>query len=215
MKEKIWNVISDVDDNNFEPLVNQVINPETKEIRSFLITARAGAGKSYLIKQIQSKLDELKIGYFSVAPTNKACNLIGGETVNRFTNRISKNIKRFDSKVIILDEVSMLSEKFYKFFSTLKRIHPDVKFIICGDFNQLKAVQDRISEKTDYAGSPVVYELVDGNHIQLSKCRRSDNVMYNMCLPQNIAKLSQTLSSRRMSVKNSLQTNRENGQIEK
>ena len=58
--------MKDVDYNNFEPLVNQVINPETKEIRSFLITARAGAGKSYLIKQIQSKLDELKIGYFSV-----------------------------------------------------------------------------------------------------------------------------------------------------
>ena len=80
----------------------------------------------------------------------------------------------------------MLSEKFYKFFSTLKRIHPDVKMIFVGDYNQLKPVQDRISEKTDYASSPVVYELVDGNHIQLSKCRRSDDVIYNMCLPENI-----------------------------
>ncbi len=73
LKKKVWNVLKDVHDNDFKPLVNQVVyyiwkdipdedqffyyvweDIETKlsrEIKSFLITARAGAGKSYLIKQ--------------------------------------------------------------------------------------------------------------------------------------------------------------------
>ena len=149
--------------------MNQVINPDTKEISSFLITARAGCGKSHLIKQIQAKLDENKIDYVSLGPTNKSCIQIKGETIHKFTNRISNNIKSFESKVIIIDEISMMMERFYKFFSTLKRMKPDVKFIMVGDYNQLKPVNDRVSEGTDYEGSPVVYELCDGNHIQLSK----------------------------------------------
>ena len=80
----------------------------------------------------------------------------------------------------------MMMERFYKFFSTLKRMKPDVKFFMVGDYNQLKPVNDRVSERTDYDNSPVVFELCDGNHIQLSKCRRSDDKIYNMCLENNI-----------------------------
>ena len=80
----------------------------------------------------------------------------------------------------------MMMERFYKFFSTLKRLKPDVKIILVGDYNQLKPVNDRVSAKTDYENSPVVFELCDGNRIQLSKCRRSDDKIFNMCLPNNI-----------------------------
>ena len=190
--QKEWKTIQDVSDNDFKPLVNQVINPETKEISSCLITARAGCGKSHLIKQIQAKLDECNIDYVSLGPTNKSCIQIQGETLHRFTNRVSNNIKAFESKVIIIDEISMMLERFYKFFSTLKRIKPDTKFILVGDYNQLKPVNDRVSEKADYECSPVVYELCDGKRIQLSKCRRSDDKIYNMCLPENIDNIKKT-----------------------
>ena len=68
----------------------------------------------------------------------------------------------------------------------MKRLKPDVKIILVGDYNQLKPVNDRVSAKTDYENSPVVFELCDGNRIQLSKCRRSDDKIFNMCLPNNI-----------------------------
>ena len=79
----------------------------------------------------------------------------------------------------------MISEQFLKFFSTFKRMKPDVKFLLCGNFEQLLPVCDRVKD-ADYEGSPVIFELSDGNRINLSKCRRSDDKIYNMCLPENI-----------------------------
>jgi hypothetical protein len=44
-----------------------------------LILGPAGVGKSYKIKQICQKLDELEKKYIKLAPTNKAARIIGGE----------------------------------------------------------------------------------------------------------------------------------------
>ena len=82
----------------------------------------------------------------------------------------------------------MVNENFLKFFSTFKRIKPDVKFLLCGNFEQLLPVADRVKD-ADYEGSPVIFELSDGNRINLLKCRRSDDIIYNMCLPENIDKI--------------------------
>ena len=53
MQHRVWNITEDVKDNNFQPLVDKIIDQETHKISSSLITARAGCGKSHLIKQIQ------------------------------------------------------------------------------------------------------------------------------------------------------------------
>jgi ATP-dependent exoDNAse (exonuclease V) alpha subunit len=79
----------------------------------------------------------------------------------------------------------MMSEVFYKYFIVLKRMRPDIKFIIGGDFAQLLPVKERI-ENCDYKESIALYELCDGQRIQLSKCRRSDDRLFNMLLPNNI-----------------------------
>jgi hypothetical protein len=120
-----------------------------------------------------------------MAPTNVACINIDGTTLDLNVNRISKNIKGFSAQVVIIDEIGMTSERFLKFFSTLKRLKPELKFILCGDWSQLEPIADRIKD-ADYENSPVIYELVDGNMIALSKCRRSDNTIFNMTLPENI-----------------------------
>ena len=73
-----------------------------------------------------------------------SANNIDGITLHKFVNRVSSNIKSFDKKVIIIDEISMMLEKFYKFFSTLKRLKPEICIIMVGDFLQLKPVGDRI-----------------------------------------------------------------------
>ena len=48
-----------------------------------------------------------------------------------------KYIKELKSNYIFTDEVSMTSEKFYKFLLMVKKMRPDIKHIIAGDFEQL------------------------------------------------------------------------------
>jgi ABC-type phosphate transport system ATPase subunit len=50
-----WNITPDVDDNNFEALVNKII--DSKE--SYFITGAAGCGKSTLIKCLNKMLEEM------------------------------------------------------------------------------------------------------------------------------------------------------------
>ena len=68
----------------------------------------------------------------------------------------------------------------------IKRIKPDIKFIISGDYNQLKAVNDRISIHTDYSNAPCLFELADYNKLELTKCRRADDTLYNLIKFDNI-----------------------------
>ena len=90
---------------------------------------------------------------------------------------------------IFVDEISMVKEIFYKFFIMIKQLKPSIKFIIVGDYQQLKPIKDRIeinNRNFNYGRSQALLELSDGNKIQLSKCRRSDDVLYNMCKFENI-----------------------------
>jgi ATP-dependent exoDNAse (exonuclease V) alpha subunit len=80
----------------------------------------------------------------------------------------------------------MLGEVFYKFLMMIKKIRPDIKFIISGDHNQLKPINDRISIYTDYSNSPCLFELADYNKIELTKCRRADDTLYNLIKFDNI-----------------------------
>jgi hypothetical protein len=73
----------------------------------------------------------------------------------------------------------------------IKKIRPNIKFIISGDHNQLKPNNDRISPKTDYANSRAhcLFELADYNKIELTKCRRADDKLYNLVKFDNIPKV--------------------------
>jgi len=71
----------------------------------------------------------------------------------------------------------------------IKKIKPEIKFIISGDYDQLEPVNDRISQYTDYANSPCLFELADYNKIQLTKCRRADDKLYNLIQFNNVPNL--------------------------
>ena len=86
---------------------------------------------------------------------------------------------------IIIDEISMVQEIYYKFFIYLKRANPKIKFIIAGDYAQLLPVKDRL-ENCFYKNSIALNELCDGKQLQLTTCRRSDDTLFKMLLPQNI-----------------------------
>ena len=80
----------------------------------------------------------------------------------------------------------MLGEVFYEFLMMIKKIRTDIKFIISGDYCQLLPVNDRISKYTDYADSPCLFELADYNNLQITKCRRADDTLYNLIKFDNI-----------------------------
>jgi hypothetical protein len=82
----------------------------------------------------------------------------------------------------------MVPEVFYKCFITLKRVRPNLKFIIAGDFEQLLPVNDRV--RCDYKNSPALHKLCDGRRLQLTKCRRSDDTLFKLIHPKNIKNLT-------------------------
>jgi hypothetical protein len=211
MKYK-WNITSDVDDNDFMPLVNKIL--ESNE--SYFITGAAGCGISTLINMIKQKIketceeeeeediiesvdmirikqkyemikkklqatterlktklsktrkqeaderikkynqeleelnnqlkeqqkteveaDKIK-SYVSLAPTNLAALIINGTTIHKFSCMIKSYeiLKNMKFKYIFLDEVSMLTERFYRFLLMIKKLKKDVKFNISGDFSR-------------------------------------------------------------------------------
>lgn len=177
-EKDVWNVHNDVEDNDFKPLVDLVINSN----KSFNILGRAGCGKSTLIKQIQKQITKNNKKYISLCPTNKAALIIpDAETIHKFKNKMSKSSYLKDNNIeyVFIDEISMVHEIFYKFFMVMKKFKSNIKFIISGDYDQLLPVKDRYNGT--YKDSPALYELCDGQRIELSKCRRADEKLFNLC----------------------------------
>ena len=172
-ESKEWNVIDDSGDAKL--LASKIV-----ELNGCLINGRAGTGKSYLINEIVKLLDN---NYKCLAPTNKAANIISGQTIHKFAGANGKKLSLKYLKnynYIIVDEVSMMESDFYKLFLSIKNMRPDMKFIFVGDYDQLLPVNDRVKD-CDYEGSRVLFELCCGNKLELTKCRRSDDVLFNMC----------------------------------
>ena len=179
-KKPSFNIIKDVEDNGFKPLIDQIIN-----LNGCSIQGVAGSGKSTLInnlvKEIRSKGQDVNL----LTPTNISSIIIGGQTLDKLHKKLRSTdiIKSLIKDYIIVDEVSMMKEIFYKMLTVIKMIKPETKIILCGHHLQFGPVKDRVGEKTTkfYFNSDVFNELVDGNKIILTKCRRSDDKHFNNC----------------------------------
>ena len=114
--------------------------------KSWFITGPGGSGKTTLIKDLQRRMNEQKLKYISLCPTNLAALLVDGMTIHKFSARLKKisNVKNLELDYIFVDEVSMMQEVFYKFLMMIKKRKPEIKYIISGDYNQEKPVNDRI-----------------------------------------------------------------------
>lgn len=178
-----WTVIPDPINNDFSELIKTILESN----KSWLVNGPAGCGKSTFIKQLMKQIKK----YLALAPTNKACRIIGGQTIHKFLATAYHNATSLSHALhgvthIFIDEISMVCEQFYKVFLTIKHQYPSIKFIVAGDFRQLLPVADRIGSDYDYEHSPAIHELCDGNRIQFYKCRRSDATIFNMCKEENI-----------------------------
>jgi hypothetical protein len=191
---KKWIVYFDVDNNDFKPLVDNIINLN----QSILITGPAGTGKSELIRQLKTELELNGKTFKVLAPTNLAAINIKGTTIHKFISKFKKMncLYKLDLDYIFIDEISMVHEIFYKFFMMLKKIKPTIKFIIAGDFNQLEPVQCRYNNAYDglfnYSNSQCLMELCDFNKQTLTLCRRSDDILFTMCRFSNIMNITKS-----------------------
>jgi ATP-dependent exoDNAse (exonuclease V) alpha subunit len=133
---------------------------------------------------MKSKLEKQSINFKAVAPTNKATLEIGGETLHKFSYGLltsKKQLKKFNAvKYLFVDEISMIPEIFYQVLMMLKHYNEDLKIIMVGDFNQLPPVNDRVCKR--YEMTRALYELVDGNKLELTKCKRSDDTHFKNCM---------------------------------
>ena len=190
LKEHNWNIQYDNASDDFSDYVNTIVDSN----QSIHIDGRGGCGKSTLLKQIQQKLTDMDKTYITLAPTNIAALLVDGMTIHKYVaecNGRGHTKKHGSIDYIFVDEISMTQEIFYKFFLTMKRMHKHIKFIITGDFEQLLPVNDRVD--CDYKSSLALHELCDGNRIQLQKCRRADDELFNLCDPQHVMKLTKNI----------------------
>ena len=72
----------------------------------------------------------------------------------------------------------------------IKRVKNYIKFIISGDYNQLKPVYDRISQRANYFNSSCLFEQAGYNKIQLTKCRRANDKIHNFIKFDNVPKIT-------------------------
>ena len=195
-------------DNNYDNIVNTVIqskegclvnglagtgktfllNNMVKQINATLAT------KTVVVKQGKKQVKKTVVleQIRRLAPTNVSALLIDGETLDKFTHSISNGkLNKFKNiKYIFVDEISMVREQFIKTLLLIKHGFPNIKFIISGDFNQLEPVLDRdkvlsnanrVNKYFDYKNSRALFELVDGNKLELTRCKRSDNFLFEIC----------------------------------
>jgi excinuclease UvrABC ATPase subunit len=114
--KKDFNIINDVKDNNFAPLIEKIINLDGCSIQGV-----AGSGKSTLINKLVNEIKNQGLDVTILTPTNISAIIVGGQTLDKFHKKLRSVdiIKNLVKDYIIIDEVSMMKEIFYKMVTVI------------------------------------------------------------------------------------------------
>ncbi len=189
------------------------------EGHSIFLTAPAGFGKSFvinhLVKELRNKYDNKYCENSKVsicASTGKASSLIGGRTIHSYlgiglakqsANDLFKKLvssirlksKYFELrelKVLIIDEISMISDAFIdKISEYLELIHKNnepfggIQVIFIGDLFQLQPIEGK------FFIDSITYKSLNPLIIQFTKCFRQNDIEFQNILSEaRIGKLS-------------------------
>lgn len=170
--------------------------------KSFLLSGRAGFGKTYtLINNIIPKLNELNKKYFITSTTienaedlQTKLKSINVETIQNLLNKLTieeltKKLK--DISYIIIDESSQLTQDIYKILEYII-LNLNTKIILIGDKNQCKGTDAYIES---WINTNYILNLCDMNLIILKKhkniryCDELDNLLTFIENEYNISKI--------------------------
>lgn len=138
-----------------------------------LFTGPAGVGKSTVIRVIQAELKRRRVTFETLAFTGKAARNVGGKTLHRFAFKdlgkksVAEYVAQWTAKkwtmrqwlytrVIFLDEISMIGLKLFDKFDQVARgilenpFTPfgGIQMVACGDFYQLPPIDDKFCFKS-------------------------------------------------------------------
>ena len=185
------------------------------------LTGAAGCGKTQTIKAITEALSYRNIPYGLTASTGSAAVLIEGKTLHSFLGiglgdkepgyyleSIQPKKKRIlkHMQVLIIDEISMISQELFEFISEylillrgVDRPFGGVQLVLCGDFYQLPPV------KATFCFKSPLWQTLNPAFVELKYNFRqsTDNVLqeilqrirYNAVTKADIATLSQCHST--------------------
>jgi hypothetical protein len=169
--------------------------------KGFHLNGRAGVGKTTLANAIIAVLEARNMNYAAFSTTHVSKNIMGDAKsqlrANKGANTIDSLYSRFTKKphivlkdlkhldYLLVDEVSMMREKFYAMLCHIKRAIPGLKIILIGDFKQFLAVKDKwLSKGKNPEDSAALFDLCDGHKVVLTKCRRTTEdglFLFDLC----------------------------------
>lgn len=198
--------------------------------QSLFFTGAAGTGKSYVLRELVRTLRSKHSSASSVfvtAPTGIAACNIGGCTIHSWSGiglgreskeallsriqRVATNVKRWkDTRVLIIDEVSMLSAELFDkldYIARAIRKRPEpfggIQVIMCGDFFQLPPVGDDESEGVRYCFEADCWSQVVPHCYELKQIwRQSDQVFVSMLNEVRKGQISNETLERLMQCRN-------------
>jgi ATP-dependent DNA helicase PIF1 len=165
------------DDNNDSTVDDTMLSDEQaqalnciREGRNVFVTGVAGTGKSLVLKKALEYIENNYENdeYVAVAPTGSTAIALEGQTMHSFagigvpkiytdfskTKSNKKTAKKWKSlKILVLDEVSMVSGEFFDSLSVIvsdirndPRPFGGIQLVVCGDFLQLSPIAPRRGE---------------------------------------------------------------------
>ena len=145
---------------------------------SLYLLGKAGTGKSFEMRAMIAALQEAygEEAVLVMAPTRVAARNVNGMTLHKFFNGYEnakkgrgywrKRLQR--TRVIFVDEISMMHCCFWGKLCTLQLSFPHLRFVLAGDIkHQIKPVKD-VSETIEYECNAALHQLTEGNYLQMT-----------------------------------------------
>jgi hypothetical protein len=175
-----WNITHETKDANLLERLNQK-SPCGGVPASFLMTALAGFGKSYYIKQLDCFNDDktLRLGFTNCSVANIETDETLANTFHSYfgidykTTKVNQkkinNLKNINT--IIITEIFMTPKVIMNILINIKKTFPSIRFICEGDPEQNRAVME---EHIDWINTTLLHSLCDGNMIKLTINKRNN-----------------------------------------